>query len=437
VIHRDRPATVAVIVGIVALIALLISTRPHSRSEKTFVSVPQRGDPVSAERRVVALGPLSLPSISAADKEKRCRDSWFSSRDNDLVSLSELARQLSLSQAPTDRSLGLYWQAHVASFEAFRAYEAKNPKCFEKNNRECPAEANRIGAQAARVYREPLAKFASTSDNSEVYAIGFYACDSYFAPGTDSQCTQLSAEQWARLEPNNAVPWLYVAREAAKRGTLATRDEALFRASRAQTSDSHWSTFVAHMLQSSAQGSQPLEIQTAADRTGLGWFGTSDAPAPSVYPQVYNFCSADAVADPNRRQVCSDLAEVMTERADRPVTLFVGSKVANNVGWPPDRLRILQDRMAAYTKIDQTSLWSPENAGSCDFLRSVHSWVSDALRYGQVGAYQRAIAASGKTAAQLAQMQHSEEERRRAEQAQANASAKASLPEHSKSGSQR
>jgi hypothetical protein len=157
-------------------------------------------------------------------------------------------------------------------------------------------------------------------------------------------------------------------------------------------------------------------------------------PNTFVYQQVYDFCSADAVSDPNRRQVCSDLAEVMTERADRPVSLFVGSRVANNVGWPPDRLRILQDRMAAYRQIEQTVMEIPKDAGSCDFLRSVHSAVSDASRYGQVGAYQRAIAASGKTETQLAQMQRSEEERRRIEQAQVKAAAKSSPPGQSKSG---
>jgi hypothetical protein len=155
---------------------------------------------------------------------------------------------------------------------------------------------------------------------------------------------------------------------------------------------------------------------------------------------VQEFCSVDAVADQNRRQVCSDLAEVMTERADTSVSLAVGWHVAKRVGWPPDRLTALYDRMAAYIQIDQTfGGWPteiPKNEGSCDFLRSLHSLVSDASRYGQIGAYQRAIAARGQTEAQLAEIQRSEE-RRRFEQAQAMASAKSSLPEQSKSGSQK
>jgi len=62
--------------------------------------------------------------------------------------------------------------------------------------------------------------------------------------------------------------------------------------------------------------------------------------------------------------------------------------------------------------------------------------VSDASRNGQISAYQRAIAARCQTDEQLAEIQRSEE-RRRFEQAQAMASAKSSLPEQSKSGSQK
>ena len=206
----------AVIVGAAALVVMLMFTRPPIRSRETFVSIPERGDPVSAGRgRTLALGPPLWPSISAAaDKEKRCRDSWSSLGDYSRT-LSEPARQFSLSQAPTDRAVGLYMQMSLAGGEAFRAYNAKHPKCFE--NKECRYDVRRAVEEAGSIFRETIAKFASTSDDPEVYAVGFYACGS-FAPGTASQCTQLSAEQWARLDPNNAVPWLYVAREAAKRG---------------------------------------------------------------------------------------------------------------------------------------------------------------------------------------------------------------------------
>jgi hypothetical protein len=431
-IRPDRVVTVAAIVGIAAL-ALLIWTRPDSRSEKTFVSVPQRGNAVSAERRLVAFSLPSSPSISTGpDMEKRCRDSWLSLGDNNPVSFSELARQLSLSLSPADRTLGLSWRMRLAQGEVYRAF---SPKCLKENRREdrreCWAEAERVAWQAGSIFREPLAKFASTSDSPEVYAIGFYACGATFKPRADSQCAQLSAEQWAKLEPNNAIPWLYVANAAATRGDLATRDEALFRASQAQTSDTYRSAFADRLLQSETLRSQPLERQTAVDGVALDLLSSVLVVS---YAPVYEFCSVDAVADPNRRQVCSDLAEVMTERADASVSLGVGWNVAKRVGWPPDRLAAVYDLMDASRKI--VAEIHPRD-GDCESLRSLHSWVGDALRYGELGANQRAIAASGKTAAQLAQMQRSEDERMRIEREQAQASAKSSLPEQSKSRSDR
>jgi len=125
--------------------------------------------------------------------------------------LSDLARQLSMRPAPSDRAVGAYLLMHTAVISGAMDFGAKNPGCSE--NEQCRTQLNQIALQAGSAHREELAQLAATSDNPDVYALGVYAC-SLYEPVTDSRCSQLSAEQWARLEPDNAIPWFYVADSA-------------------------------------------------------------------------------------------------------------------------------------------------------------------------------------------------------------------------------
>jgi hypothetical protein len=54
---------------------------------------------------------------------------------------------------------------------------------------------------------EVLVKLASGSREPQVYAFAFLSC----GYRTDGACALLSAERWAEIEPDNAVPWLLIA----------------------------------------------------------------------------------------------------------------------------------------------------------------------------------------------------------------------------------
>jgi hypothetical protein len=293
-------------------------------------------------------------------------------------------------------------------------FESKHPGCAEQE--ECRAQEPQAVEQAAGPYREGLARLATTSNSAEVYALAFFACQSIDVPPSGGRCSQLSAEQWTRLEPDNAVPRLYAAAAAAKRGDPATADEAIFRASQARSSDSHWSA-PSGLVQSPAWKAQPLEMQVALDTAVLGMIEAVSVPP---YQTASKYCSLDAIKDPNRHQICTDLVTMLTERSDTLLSLALGTKMAERLDWPPDRLEALRYRKDAAFEIARRR--GVPDLEDCESMRRILPWVEDMFHYGELGTMRRAIAASGLSESQLAQALRAEQ-RRNADQAKAKGSA--------------
>ena len=401
-----RVVVAAVIAGLATIGGwLMFKPVPHSefsarlgQAESSLADIPEISVP----------GPPSMSSQpTGSGKVKRCRERgaaaadvykpWFAFSTSDPM-LNDLARKLLLRPAPTDRAVGTYLLMHAAIANAAMDFEARNPGWFE--NEESRTQFHQIEAQAGSAHREELAQLAATGDNPDVYALGFYAC-SLYEPVTDSRCSQLSAEQWARLEPDNAIPWFYVADSAVKRGDLAGRDEAMFRASIARSSNLRRSAF-SELFQSAELQAQPLEIQASLDLHVL-YLNMTKPP----YEPAWRYCSGDAVDDLYRRQICTGLARVMTERSDTLSTMSIGIGLAERSGWPRDQLEALRDRRDAIYQIRSTQ--SGGDLQSCELVRSIQSWASDGIRVGELAAYERAIAASGQTEAELAQRLRAEQ----------------------------
>ena len=69
----------------------------------------------------------------------------------------------------------------------------------------CPAAltASAAAVDAVTEARESLARFAATTPDPAAYALAYRMCGS--GRLRDGACGMLSAEQWARLDPGNAV----------------------------------------------------------------------------------------------------------------------------------------------------------------------------------------------------------------------------------------
>jgi hypothetical protein len=97
----------------------------------------------------------------------------------------------------------------------------------------------RAAARLARDERDALALAARQGSDPAVYAMAMQACLRGGPAPASPPCAALSAEQMARLDPDNVVPWLHVAVQAAQRQDAQGVAEAVYRASLAHVSRQH------------------------------------------------------------------------------------------------------------------------------------------------------------------------------------------------------
>jgi hypothetical protein len=313
-------------------------------------------------------------------------------------SLLNLAKQVAGSSVPKERALGELIEM-MAGLSGVQQTPGNVVSACSPNDEQCHAEVSRARAEAVRPHADAIARIASTTNQPDVYALGFYACGWSGAFSEEGRCALLSAGQWARVEPDNAFPWFLAADAAAKRGDLAARNEAFFRASKAAHLDSHQSVF-ADLMRSDPMRPEASEAQTGIAITIMGIVAARPFP---WYRSLLSFCGANEVSEPNRRQVCSDLAELMTDRSDLQSHLTAGMRIAERVGWPENRLAALRDRRDALMQISMQRLAAKTTSDRCGSFANLSASMAKVLRLGDMEAGRQYLAASGSTVAQLAQ----------------------------------
>jgi hypothetical protein len=273
----------------------------------------------------------------------------------------------------------------------------------------------------ATSFRDQLARQALASHSPHIYAIAFEACQ---APRTDKSvvdaCQMLSADQWARLDPNNAIPWLHVANEAKARGDLAAVNEAMYRISKAHTSDMPWTA-----LPSLAAKHLPADapaLTKAAITSQLMEVASHSVPRHQTATQ---YCAAARPNDANRQQVCSAIAEVLTTKGTSLVDLSVGIAVAEYAGWPAERVAALRQERDAMEQVGASMPRTVQDKVNCTVIQKHAELIDELGKHGEVGTMRRHIQRSGLTVAELAQRTQEARSKAAAQRAAAAASAPA------------
>jgi hypothetical protein len=136
---------------------------------------------------------------------------------------------------------------------------------------QCEAQ-RKYAAQLAEA-REALVQMATTTRDPQVYALAFNLCE---ATPNDASCQRLSAEQWARLEPSNAAPWLFVLARAGQRRDAAMQNEALHRIATSARSDQHFFALTGLVLAHtpSDEASMSAQLTLAVEMIGIAAGGS-------------------------------------------------------------------------------------------------------------------------------------------------------------------
>jgi hypothetical protein len=187
------------------------------------------------------------------------------------TTLAKVAEDLMAQPQANLRAVGLYAKLVVAMRRAGDEDRARYPDCADEP---CTQRRANAARQAAEPHAQGLAQLALTSKEPSAYAIALFGCR---LNRDDGACAQLSNASWSQLEPGNAVPWLYLADDAATRKDEVAMSEALSRAARAETSDDHRATVLA-MAQRPAARDLPAAPRLVYLSQLLGIYAALPAP---------------------------------------------------------------------------------------------------------------------------------------------------------------
>jgi hypothetical protein len=308
------------------------------------------------------------------------------------VAFSSVADDLASQSHPRTQAVGLYAKLVVAMRRASEENRALSGECSDEP---CVQRRWKIASEAAGPHAQTLARLAVASRDPGAYALALYGCR---LNRDDGACAKLSVAHWSEIEPNNAVPWFYLAEDAASRKDEAALSEALSRASGAKTSDYHWSTVLAMAEHPAARELAPAPRLVYLSQL-LGIYAALPAPP---YLAVSQACSSDRMADLTRRQHCLDLATMMTERSKTLIEFSLGTSIGERGGWPADRVQRLRDEIDAISFIGQTEMLA-DDVHSCRFLELLEARTGELHSPGELPSARRKIAASDRSVAVLAQ----------------------------------
>ena len=248
----------------------------------------------------------------------------------------------------------------------------------------------------AAVHRDALVRLAQTTDDAQVYAWAYRYCT---AVASESQggCPQLSAAQWARLDPENAEPWLAVAEEARRRNDAAALDDAMFRVAAAERHDARRAVFAATLAEFAPQDERSL-VGTYAAVTHAVVIDSIESPP---WNDTAAYCGAEAIADPNRRETCERVATVLVDRSTTAFARTTGLGIGKRLDWSAGRLAAVAEREEAEAAATRLSGIDAEpDLTDCAPMRALIEGIRAAAEFGQIGMLRRL--ASSYTVAQLA-----------------------------------
>ncbi|MGE5863820.1 MAG: hypothetical protein ACM32J_01850 [Rhizobacter sp.] len=296
---------------------------------------------------------------------------------------------LKASPDETGRALGLALESMGGAIVTDEVVACTGPGCPEEPERIESRDALARRLAANRKPRDALARLALTTRSPEVYGLAWGLCSTVGARDDSSACRMLSAEQWARLDPANAVPWMSVMEQARARGDQAAADEALYRVSQARTVNAGTGRFAALLLDRLPASVGPLEaLELAAETFSIelqapaGWYGS-----------LRQACSAAAQRDGNRQQQCQAIAEGLWRFGSSPLELAVAVQIGAASGWPAERVRALEDERVALGQAGAAAVG--EVSMTCESLRNQARHLQQVGRAGEVAVQRAALLASG------------------------------------------
>jgi hypothetical protein len=395
-------AAIAVL-ALTALVFLLVDHAPAvpataSPSDRIVITpAAERSSPVAPTT------PIAGDEVDACGNgrpKREASDGVLSEAGTDAdKTLGRLAAKLAASPNERDSALGLFLRRSMVYWEEHRdPRDQVHTVCDDDQS--CRQYTPELGARQSVAIRDTLVRMATASRDPQVYALAFHSCGDGYGTGAESACTLLSAARWAELEPDNGVPWLFLAGAAQAGNNGAARDQAVYRASTARRFDARFPNFVGLLQSPGAQAEAPENRSAlASDLVGM------EVTRPSLsYKPFLQYCNYPSEADATRISVCSDLANLLIKHDGTLLGLAMGVRLAQSAGWPPEVVNALREEKKALFVAARYPIGERRTErldADCEELVRFEQWVADYARLGELGVARKFLEKSGSAPTQF------------------------------------
>ena len=309
----------------------------------------------------------------------------------------KLAEQLQHSSAIEAKSAALFFLATQQMATANRAARATAPACqaptYHQNN--CKSEVDAIKQPIVAEAVAPIVKLALSADQSEAGLTTYVAALRTCAAAKVGMCSQVSVAEWAKREPDNAVPWLLLAGEAV---TGEGKNAAFLRALSAQNYNARYIKFGS--IFSSETFRAQFVVEQKQIREGLSvWALESEINLVPI--SWMRHCYKNNAIPSGQAEICDALASKFGDVADDSYSLDHAIKIGKLLNWDDARVQALQDE---YDSGDE-SLFDRrtfDNPFSCEANLAKNTWITNRLSIGHRALAKQTVEVSGKSLAEFA-----------------------------------
>jgi len=254
---------------------------------------------------------------------------------------------------------------------------------------------------------------ATTTTDPDAYALAEAACEP-IGDTLKPECALLSYAQWARIESDNAIPWLYLAKEAQRRRDHSTFEAALDRASNSRYSDPR-SDQILRLLESDAMDAQSPPVQAQLAVSLVGVWAAFAVPVPSGLMQ---YCGKPDQAN-SHVETCTNLAAILIGQSRTALEVSLGGRIAETIGRSDPRVATMRDLADAirwqWSQHMKSAVEESRTVFSCEGLQRLRRNMAAQAQLGEVGLLRQELADAGVSVSQTAERLRAEIRQQRAE----------------------
>jgi hypothetical protein len=278
---------------------------------------------------------------------------------------------------------------------------------------------------ATQAAHDELVQLAAGAGDPAIYALALQRCNrmNTFADSSSGACPQISWRGWARLDPDNAVPWLMVAGVAHAAHDSAAENDAFNQASKSLKVDAYDDSLFAF-----SQSTLPDDV-TPLQRSYIGteMIGIEAAAFGPQYSIALHHCSVAAMQDISVKQQCVALAELLINKGTNLIAFGIGEAIGRQAGWPTVRVNALEQEKNALMQSfrQQFEPGDDPNPWSCASVKRFNDYLDLRGRVGEIALARESLERSGESVEELARKWTESIEKMRAKAAEEQAQAPA------------